>query len=86
MRNSSLVKKFCAENITGLKRATEAAGAILPRKDRAVGERSHLQRRSTVRTAGAVGSEYAGISNDKTDEKSVRRKPKVSWAMLIIPG
>ena len=30
--------------------------------------------------------EYAGISNDKTGEKPVRRKPKISWAMLIIPG
>ncbi len=27
MRNSSLVKWFCAENVTGLKHATEAANA-----------------------------------------------------------
>ena len=37
-RNSSLVKWVCAENITGLKHTTEAAGAF--RKEGAVGERS----------------------------------------------
>ena len=26
------------------------------------------------------------MSNDKADEKSARRKPKVSWATLIVPG
>ncbi len=25
------------------------------------------------------GSDYAGMSNDKTGENPVRRKPKVSW-------
>jgi hypothetical protein len=29
---------------------------------------------------------YAGMSSDKTGEKPVRRKPKVSWARLILPG
>ena len=37
MRNSSLVKCSSADNVTGLKLVTEAAGAIF---DRAVGERS----------------------------------------------
>ena len=27
-----------------------------------------------------------GMSNDKTSEKLVRRKPKVSWVKLIFPG
>ena len=40
MRNSSLVKKFCAENVTGLKHATEAAGLERLRAFQAVGERS----------------------------------------------
>ena len=40
----------------------------------------------TERTGAAHGSEYAGISNDKTGEKPVRRKSKVSWARLILPG
>ena len=26
------------------------------------------------------------MSSDKTGEKPVRRKPKVSWARLILPG
>jgi hypothetical protein len=43
-------------------------------------------RRSTVRAAGAQGREYAAISNDKSSEKLDRRKTKVSWAMVIIPG
>jgi hypothetical protein len=33
-----------------------------------------------------MGSEYAGMSNEKTGEKPVRRKPKVSWVKLIFPG
>ena len=38
MRNSSLVKRSCAENVTGLKLTTEATGAS--RNRRVVGERS----------------------------------------------
>ncbi len=33
-----------------------------------------------------MGSEYAGMSNEKTGEKPVRRKPKDSWVKLIFPG
>jgi hypothetical protein len=35
---------------------------------------------------GVQTSENADISNDKAGEIPVRRKPKVSWAMLFIPG
>ena len=52
----------------------------------AVGERSMGDTSQTERTGAAHGSEYAGISNDKTGEKPVRRKSKVSWARLILPG
>lgn|GEM_PF-5133839 len=45
----------------------------------AVGERSTQRRRWTERTAGARGSENPGISSEKTGEKPVHRKPKVSW-------
>ena len=31
-------------------------------------------------------SEDAGISSDKSDENSDRRKPKVSWAMFVSSG
>ena len=45
-----------------------------------------MQRRVMVTDPGALGSEYADMSNDKTGEIPVRRKPEVSWAMLVIPG
>jgi hypothetical protein len=45
-RNSSLVKRSCAENVTGLKSNTEAAGS----RKRAVGERSDGDTRWTVTT------------------------------------
>ena len=35
---------------------------------------------------GAQRSENADMSNDKAGEIPVRRKPEVSWAMLVIPG
>ena len=45
----------------------------------AVDERSIPHRRHTVRSAGAYGSENAGMSNDNAGENPARRKPKVSW-------
>ncbi len=36
--------------------------------------------------AGGPRSAYADVSSDKTGEKPVRRKPKVSWVKLICPG
>ncbi len=35
---------------------------------------------------GEVGSEDADMSNDKTGEIPVRRKPKVSRATFFVPG
>ena len=35
---------------------------------------------------GLYTREYADMSNDKTGEIPVRRKPEVSWAMFFIPG
>jgi hypothetical protein len=46
---------------------------------RVVGERNNQRRSGTARSRGAVISDYAGMSNDKTGENPVRRKPKVSW-------
>src|SRR5438445_5850564 len=60
VRNSSLVEWSCAENVTGLKRSTEATDACESRR----GRRAFLQRRSTTgRTCGAGGSENAGMSS-----------------------
>jgi hypothetical protein len=39
-----------------------------------------------VRPAGGGRREYAGISSANSDEKSGRRKPKVSWGREIHPG
>jgi hypothetical protein len=36
--------------------------------------------------AGLDKSDYAGMSSDKTGEKPVHRKSKVSWGRLIRPG
>ena len=51
-----------------------------------VAERSVGLRRWIVRSAGGIGSANADISNDKTGEKPVRRKTKVSCPMLIRAG
>ena len=67
--------------MNGNKHITEAAGVI-----DAVGERSNQRRSGTVRSRGAVASDNAGMSNDKTGENPVRRKPKVSWGREIRPG
>ncbi len=51
-----------------------------------VGERSVSRRRSIEKYFGDIRSANADISNDNTDEKSVRRKSKVSCATLIGAG
>ena len=35
---------------------------------------------------GVLRSENADMSNDKTGEIPVRRKPEVSWATFVVPG
>ena len=43
-----------------------------------VGEHSHLLRRCMATYAGALGKENVGMSSDKSSEKLLRRKSKVS--------
>ena len=96
MRNSSLIKRSCAENVTGLKHATEAAsfaqhlGLELKSRELSAGwsGRGALisRRSSTERCCGALSSENAGMSNHKAGENPAHRKSEVSWAMVIIPG
>ena len=45
-----------------------------------------MRRSGRVTDRGALTSEDADISNDKTGEIPVRRKPKVSWARVVLPG
>jgi hypothetical protein len=60
VRNSSLVKCSGADNVAGLKRSTEAVGSVFTLIGRGA---FRLQRRHTVRSAGADGSENAGMSS-----------------------
>ena len=63
VRNSSLVKCSGADNVTGLKLATEATGAYFT--VRAVGERSQGSEAAAEASRGGLGSENAGISNER---------------------
>ena len=45
-----------------------------------------MQRRVMVTDPGALGSEYADMSNDKSGENPLRRNPKVSWGRFVRPG
>ena len=91
MRNSSLLElRFIGEGkvrrkCNGAKHNTESVGSHL--FIFASGRGAFLmQRRSTVKLAGALGRENVGMSNHKTGERPVRRKPEVSSAMAIIGG
>ena len=63
VRNSSLVKCSSAENVTGLKLVTEAAGVSL--RAYAVGERSHSCEAAAKASRGGLGSENVGMSNER---------------------
>ena len=51
-----------------------------------VGERSADLEAVRATDRGARGSEDADISNVKGGEIPPRRKPKVSWATIFVPG
>jgi hypothetical protein len=70
----------------GAKHITEAVDVVILRDHGVVGERCINRRSVMVMLRGGDTSEDAGMSNDKTDEKSVRRKLKVSWVKVIFPG
>ena len=91
MRNSSLLElRFIGEGkvrrkCNGAKHSTESVGSHL--FIFASGRGAFLvQRRPTVKSTGALGRENVGMSNHKTGERPVRRKPEVSSAMAIIGG
>ena len=65
----------------GTKRYTEIVGPL-------GGGRKAFQprRRQIARFAGAVGSEYPGLSNDKCGQNPHRRKDKVSRVKFVFPG
>ena len=80
-RNSSLVKRTRAENITGLKRGTEAARVVT--LGRGVFSGRYAVYRQEALTAQRRA--YAGMSSDKPGQKPGRRKPKVSWGRISLP-
>ena len=51
-----------------------------------VGERSNIDEGVQKGATGEVRSENAGVSNEKTGENPVRRKPKVSRGRVVLPG
>jgi hypothetical protein len=61
VRNSSLVERDCADNVTGLKPCTEAWDC----RKTLVGERSDSGEGGSTRIVGAVRSENAGMSSEK---------------------
>ena len=61
MRNSSLVKWSCADNVTGLKPATEAVDI----RKVVVGERCLCSEAEAVSSGGLQASEDAGMSSEK---------------------
>ena len=63
VRNSSLVKWSGADNVTGLKHGAEATDFSSDRG--VVGERSHAGEAATEVSRGGVGSENAGMSNER---------------------
>jgi hypothetical protein len=67
--------------MNGNKHKTEAADSnnCLRAVIGVVGERNSQRRSDTATNRGAAVSDYAGMSNDKTGENPVRRKPEVSW-------
>ena len=53
---------------------------------RAVEEHSQCIEAGLARAGGALGRENVGMSNRNPGAIPGHRKPKVSWAMNIIPG
>ena len=90
MRNSSLVYPDASRDI--LRRRYNGAQTYNRSSDcpefipGGVEEHSCQRRSSSVSESGAAGSENVGMSNDKPDEKSGHRKPKVSHATIIGVG
>ena len=73
VRNSSLVERFCAEDVRGSSTEPKLWQGLT-----ALGRGAFLLDRSgTVRIRGLVRRENAGMSSEKTSENLVHRKPKV---------
>lgn len=69
--------------LPGLKSATEAMDLSVSLSGRGAfcTGRSH-----TARRGGRYRRENVGISSVKAGENPARRKPKVSWGRIVLPG
>ena len=72
---------FCADNVRGLKPATEAMDCTLLYSGRGA---LHAERSHSVSSGGLHASEDADISSAKTGENPVHRKPKGSSGRLVL--
>ena len=86
MRNSSLVKSSCAEDDRGLSLTPKLRASIFYGTIGAVEEHSQGIEAVPIRSRGALGRDYVGMSSDKAGGKPARRKPKGSRGRLIRPG
>ena len=72
-----------APKMTGAKYGTEALACM----ETYMGRGAFLHGRSlTGRTGGQAGRENAGMSSEKKGENPFHRKPKGSWATIVVPG
>jgi hypothetical protein len=83
VRNSSLVKGSCADNLPGLKHGAEVVASRVTARGRGA---FPVRRSSAVRQGGAQGSANAGMSSVKMRENRIRRKSKVSYATSVVVG
>ena len=74
MRNSSLVEGSCAENVTGLKLSTEAAGVYGSTSGRGALCR---HRSCTGRSSGVYRSENAGMSSEQYVRTIFTASPRI---------
>jgi hypothetical protein len=74
VRNSSLVKCSCADDVTGLKAVTEAADFALRRSGRGAFSGRLKRRRQASR--GGLRSENAGMSNEKRVRNTFAVNPR----------
>ena len=77
MRNSSLVKWSGADNVTGLKPGAEATDFDRLRATGVVGERSHSGEAAAEAGRGGMGSENAGMSNERGVRNPSAECPRV---------
>ena len=71
---------FCADNVRGLKPATEAMDFLLGGSGRGA---LHAGRSHSVSSGGLHASEDADISSAKRGENPLHRKPKGSSGRLV---